>query len=192
MLHGLRTLIVLLCLGFAQDSFSAGLLPGVRPLWTAIGASGGPTIAGGEAAAYGHLSLGLRLMPVVPELTLREGIVGAGTPTMRQVGSFAAGARFLLPALPILVPSFRVAFSHQHEQPWAEFQEAPLASVFGVHQKITHRTGFEAGGGIELCLDPKGILSLWVQGTAMVYPGSAGPPVTVLVEGGIAFSAGPR
>lgn len=190
-MRSILPLLVILTTLAPLDASAAGLLPGMRPLWTGVGGGGGPTIPEGQGAGYGHITLGLRLLPVVPELTLREGVAAVGTSEMRQVGTVAAGARFLLPSLPILVPSLRIAFSHQHEAPWSIFVAQPMATLFGTGAGITHRTGFEAGAGLELRLDPKGIVSIWTQANALVYPGSKGPPVTVVIEGGIAFSAGP-
>ena len=187
-----HTTIVLLLLSFASPANAAGLLPGARPFWNGIGLSFGSTVGPAAPVIYGHLTLGLRLMILVPELTLREGVVGSGTPSARQVGDVAAGVRILLPSIPILVPSLRVAFTHQHELPWADFTAMPIQALLGVHKNTTHRTGIEGGLGLELRPDPLGVLGIWAQANALVFPGTPGPPVTVLAEIGIALSFGPR
>jgi hypothetical protein len=171
---------------------AAVLLPGHRLFWNGIAGSFGPTFGGEGPAVYGSIRLGLRLLPIVPELRLREGVAASGKPDERQVGGVAAGARVLLPAPPVLIPSFFVAFSHQHEVPMAAFRKAPLQSLFGVGEGIVHRSGFETGIGLELRPDPTGVFGIWADGTALIYPGTPGPPVTLLAEIGISLSFGPK
>jgi hypothetical protein len=168
---------------------AAGLPFNERPLWMAFGVAGGATAVEGAGAAYTHFTVGLRFIPVVPEISWREGIGGQ---PHRHLTSIAAGGRFLLPAPPGLNPNFRFAFSHQHELPFDEFLDQPFAAIFGTHKQISHRTGFEAGAGLELCLDPKGVLGIWAQATVLVFPGTAGPPATVIGEGGLSVAVGPR
>ncbi len=160
-----------------------------RPLWTGVGIAGGGTAGDVGGAGALHLTLGLRLIPVVPELTVREGLASGPA---RHVTSIAAGARILLPRLAILRGFVRIGFSHQHELVWSSFKAAPGQALLGVADDINHRSGFETGGGIEVSLGPKGIFGLWVQGTAIVLPGTPGPPLTVLAEGGVSLAFGPR
>lgn len=162
-----------------------------RIVWMGFGAAGG--LSGGEVAGVGYLNftLGLRFFPVVPEFTLREGIRGRAE-AQTHIGGVAAGARFLLPKLGPVRGYFRVAFSHQHEVQWDHFLGAPFKTLFGVDDGINHRSGFETSGGVELKLGPKGILGLWVQATLMVFPETAGPPVTAAAEGGLSIAFGPK
>jgi hypothetical protein len=188
-------MIALACLSATMLSTTparAGAKPfSERIVWMGIGGAGG--LSAGEVAGVGYLNftLGLRFLPVVPEFTLREGIRGkAGAET--HIGGVAAGARFLLPRLLIARGYFRVAFSHQHEVQWDHFLGAPFKTLIGVDDGINHRSGFETSGGVELKLGPKGILGLWVQGTLMVFPETAGPPVTAAIEGGLSIALGPK
>lgn len=184
--------LLLLSSLFARPVQAALLLPGHRLFWNGAAASFGPTFGGEGPAIYGTLKFGLRIFPLVPELRLREGVAAVGKAESRQIGAFSAGARVLLPAPPILIPSFFVAFSHQHEIPMASFKNAPFSSLFGMNDDTTHRTGFEGGLGLELRPDPSGVFGIWADGTVVVYPVTAGPPVTLLAEIGISLSFGPK
>ena len=168
---------------------SPGLLSGERPLWTGVGLSGGGTAE--EVGGVGHLSvtLGLRLIPVVPELTLREGL--ASNPR-RHVTGIAAGARFLFPEVGPVRPFARVMFAHQHELQGDLFVDMPWRALVGIHYAMTHRTGVEAGGGIEIPFGGRRHFGAYVQATAVVLPATQGPDLYVLGEAGVSFAFGPR
>ena len=171
---------------------AGGWASGLRPLWVGIGGGGGGTIGTDEGAGYGSITLGLRLIPIVPEIVLREGFSGKGSTLLHHHGNIGFGARVLLPGLAGLRPHVRLAFSHRHDSPIEVFKAKPLATIFGTAEGITHRSGFETGGGLEVSFGPKGIVGLWVQGTLVVLPSPGLEPVTGIVEGGVSFSAGPR
>ncbi len=185
----LLALPLAIAIAIAPESAQAGTFPSnERPVWIGVGGSG--AIAGIEDSGVGYfnLTLGLRLAPVVPEVTIREGI---GRDPTHHITSIAAGARFLMPALGILRANVRVAFSHQHELPFPKLLDDPAAAIFGVHPAMTHRTGFETGAGLDLKLDPKGHIGLFGQVNAIFLPGSEGPPFYVLGELGVSFAVGP-
>jgi len=183
------------CLGatllYASPTLAAQKPLSGRVVWMGFGGGGG--VSGGDVSGVGYLNFtfGLRLLPVVPEFSLRDGLRGT-TGVDTHVGGVAIGARFLLPRLLIARGYFRLAFSQQHEIPWDRFLEAPLQSVFGFGEGLSHRSGFEGGGGVEIKLGPKGIVGLWAQGTVLVFPESAGPPVTAVVEAGLSLALGPK
>lgn len=164
-------------------------LVGEHPIWTAIGGAGGGTAE--EVGGIGHISLtlGLRLIPVVPEITIREGFASAPT---RHVTGIAAGARFLLPEIKGIRPFARFAFAHQHELDFELFKEMPGRALLGIHYAMTHRTGFETGGGIEAVFGERRIFGVWIQATAVVLPATQGPDLYVLGEAGVSFAVGPR
>jgi hypothetical protein len=195
-LHSL--LVALVCVGLVAvpgTSQAAGWAADLRPLWVGVGGSGGGTLGSDVGVGYGSITIGLRLIPIVPEVTLREGVAGRGSTLLQHHGNIAFGARFLLPAapgLPGLRPTLRVAFSHRHDSPVEVFKAKPMATIFGTGVGITHRSGIETGGGLELALGPKQIVGVWVQGTLVVLPSPGLDPVTGLVEGGISFALGPR
>ncbi len=169
---------------------AANVFPlGERPFYLAIGGSG--AIAGVEdsGVGYANLTLGLRFIPLSPEITVREGL---GRDPLHHLTSIAAGARVLLPKLLILRGSFRFAFSHQHELLFTKAQADPGKAIFGIHEEMTHRSGFETGMGLELMPDPKGIFGIFAQVNALFFPASAGPPFYVLGEFGISLSFGPQ
>jgi len=171
----------------SASSWSTGL----KPLWIGIGGGGGGAIGGTEGAGYASVTIGLRLIPIVPEVIIREGLSGEGSTLLHHHGNIALGARFLLPGTPLLRPNLRLAFSHRHDAPFDVFKAKPLAVIFGTAEGITHRSGFETGGGIEVTLDPRGVVGLWVQGTLVVLPSPGLDPVTGIVEGGVSFALGP-
>jgi hypothetical protein len=191
----LRSTLLLLALLTAPDLATAGPMAGERPVWFGIGpgfsgTAPAPDVGGGIAT---HFTLGLRLLPVSPELILRDGIAGLGSSNLRHVGGVGAGVRFLLPKLAILRGTFRVAFAHQHELAWGLYTEnigSVLKATFGVHEKIVHRTGFELGGGLELTPIPGGPLGFYVQVNAIVLPETEGPAVTVMTELGLSVAVG--
>jgi len=176
------------CPGPAHASAPVFLM-GEHPIWMGIGGSGGGSAT--EVGGVGHLSLtlGLRLVPVVPELTIREGFASGPT---RHVTGIAAGARFIFPETKGIRPFARVMFAHQHELEFPQFKAEPAKALLGVQGDTTHRTGFELGGGIEAVFGKKRIFGLWVQGTAVVLPATAGPDLYVLGEAGVSFAVGPR
>lgn len=162
---------------------------GERPFSFGIG--GSAAIAGIEESSvgYANLTIGLRFIPLVPEITVREGL---GRDPLHHLTSIAAGARVLLPKLLIVRGTFRFAFSHQHELLFTKAQADPGKAIFGIHDEMTHRSGFETGMGLELMPDPKGIFGIFAQVNALFFPESAGPPFYVLGEVGISLSVGPR
>ena len=176
--------LVLLLLPAAAE---AGPL-GERPVWFGLGGAGGIGVVEDSALGYVNLTIGLRLIPVVPELTIREGI---GADPKRHLTSIAAGARFLFPKLAVLRGSARIAFAHQHETRWEALLEDVPAGLFGTHEETVHRTGFEGGLGLDLMLDPNGIVGIWGQINALVFPATLGPPTYVLGELGVSFAVGP-
>jgi hypothetical protein len=185
--------LALVLISFFPSSRSAparepALLVGEHPIWVAIGAAGGGTAQ--EVGGIGHASitLGLRLIPVVPELTLREGVASGPT---RHITGIAAGARFLFPEVKGIRPFARIAFAHQHELPWRYFKKAPAQALLGIHAEMTHRTGFETGGGIEAVFGRRRMVGVWVQATAVVLPATHGPDLYVLGEAGISIAVGP-
>lgn len=185
-------LVVLLTTLFSTTPAHAGAKPfSERPVWLGLGGAGGISAGEVSGVAYFNLTLGLRLAPIVPEFTLRQGLRGKGSAEM-QVGGVAVGARFLLPRLLATRGYFRLAFSQQHEVQWDHFLGAPMKTLFGVGEGLTHRSGFETGGGVELRLGPRGVVGFWAQGTLLVFPGTAGPPVTTVLEAGLSFSIGPK
>ena len=44
-------------------------------------------------------------------------------------------------------PFFALGAAHHHELPWSSYLDDPLAGALATHTGITHRTGFELGGG---------------------------------------------
>ena len=192
-----RNLFTLLCCLGAMLLFTAAPAHAAkkplseRIVWLGLGGGGG--LSGGDVSGVGYLNftLGVRLLPVVPEFSLREGFRGKDGVEM-HIGGVAVGARFLLPKLLIARGYFRLAFSHQHEVQWEYFLDRPFKTLFGVDDGLTHRSGFEAGGGVEVKLGPKGIFGLWAQATVLVFPLTAGPPVTAVIEGGLSISIGPK
>ncbi|MCO4772318.1 MAG: hypothetical protein KDA24_19950 [Deltaproteobacteria bacterium] len=169
----------------------AGWSSGLRPLWVSLGGAGGGGISTDQGHGYASLTVGLRLIPIVPEVTIREGVSGRGSTLLHHHGNIALGARLLLPGLPFLRPNVRFAFSHRHDAPMDVFEAKPLAVIFGTASGITHRSGFETGAGIELSFGPKKIVGAYVQGTLVVLPPAQQDLVTGLVEAGVSFSIGP-
>ena len=190
------SLLLTICgVAVAPSSTLAGPLVGERPVWFGIGpgfsgTAPAPDLGGGVAV---NLTVGLRLFPISPELILREGVAGLGSDDLRHVAGVGGGVRFLLPRLAILRGTVRVAFAHQHELPWDEYTAsigAAVKSTFGVHEHIGHRSGFEVGGGLELTPDPDGRLGFYAAVNAIVLPGTAGPPLTVITEIGLSIAVG--
>lgn len=189
----MRTWIVALLLALPNVAFAG--LPADRPLWIEAGGSfgGGLPLPGVVplGSASGHLSLGLRLLPLVPEFQIREGFAGGEGGLREHHAGIVAGARVLLPKLLILRGSFRVAFSHQHIAPIAVFREQPAAVIFGTHGGLAHRTGLETSLALELYVEPNDVLRVFGQTTLLIFPGQD-VPVAGLWELGLAFGVGPR
>jgi hypothetical protein len=181
-------LLVPLCLALPTAA-SAGTLPSnERPVWFGIGGAG--AVAGMENSGVGffNLTLGLRLLPLVPEVTIREGL---GREPTHHLTSIAAGVRILLPKLLMLRVGLRFAFAHQHELLLAKAIADPAGALFGVNPEMTHRSGFETGIGLDVKLDPKGIVGLFGQFNAIFLPVTAGPPFYILGELGLSIAVGP-
>ncbi|MBN93723.1 MAG: hypothetical protein CL928_06550 [Deltaproteobacteria bacterium] len=187
-------IVTVLCLSMllGASAAQAGILYGGRPLWIGVGgAMGGRVSLEGESpgALMGDLGVGLRLLPIVPEVGLRLG--PSGDPAI-VLGSFWAGVRVMLPSPPFLRPNFRIAFSHMNELEGAKWSAAPFQGLFGTHPDVRHRPGLETSIGLELMADPKKVLGIWAQATAIVLPDQQGPPFTGLIEIGVSFEAGPN
>jgi hypothetical protein len=169
-------------------------MAGERPIWFGIGSgfSGtAPEEFVGAGVAF-NFTVGLRFLPISPELILREGVAGLGTDGQRHIAGIGGGVRILFPRLLLARATARVAFAHQHELPWDEYTASigsAVKSSFGVHDDIGHRSGFEVGGGLELSA-PGFPLGFYTQVTAIVLPGTAGPPVTLQTELGLSIAVG--
>lgn len=183
--------LVLTQVSLPSTAFATDWASGLRPLWVGIGGAGGGAIGTSDGAGYASLTVGLRLIPVVPEVTIREGFSGRGSTLLHHHGNIALGARVLLPGLAGLRPNVRLGFSHRHDAPIEVFKAKPLAVIFGTGEGITHRSGIETGGGLELSVGPKKVVGLWFQGTVVVLPSPDLVPVTGLIEGGVSFALGP-
>jgi hypothetical protein len=109
-----------------------GLAPGMR--------------AGRAAGGQGLLGLSRRVTPHLrPELDLGIGYFGGPE---QVVGSMRLGVNVDLARGP-LVPYGWVAFAHNHEMPLMMAKESPFAMVLGLSDSgMVHRSGLEAGGGI--------------------------------------------
>lgn len=183
-------LFVLLALLALPSVASAGWSTGLRPLHVSLGGAGGGGMGTDLGHGYGTLTIGLRLIPIVPEVTVREGFSGDGS-LQHHHGNIALGARVLLPGLLGFRPNLRVAFSHRHDAPIDVFRSKPFAVLFGTADGITHRSGFETGAGFELSFGPKKVVGVFVQGTLVVLPPANPELVTGLVEAGVSFAIGP-
>ncbi len=170
-------------------AYAKGFGSGLRPLWVGIGGAGGGELGEPVAAGYGSFTVGLRLIPIVPEVIIREGVSGTTTALRQHHGSIALGARVLLPPLGIVRPNLRLAFSHRHDAPLEIFKAQPFKVLFGTAEGITHRSGFETGGGLEISLGK--VVGLWGQGTLVVLPTEGHNPVSGLWELGVSFAIGP-
>lgn len=166
-----------------------GLSSGLRPLWVGIGGAAGGELGQPVGAGYGSLTIGLRLIPIVPEVMIREGVSGDRQAIRKHHGSIALGARLLLPPLGIVRPHLRLAFSHRHDAPIEVFKARPFKVLFGTGDGITHRSGVETGGGLELTFGK--VMGLWAQGTLMILPTEGEPPLSGLWELGVSFAIGP-
>lgn len=166
-----------------------GFGSGLRPLWVGIAGAGGGEIGEPLAAGYGSLTVGLRLIPIVPEVTIREGVSGDRQAIRKHHGAIALGARVLLPPLGPVRPNFRLAFSHRHDAPIDLFQAQPFKVLFGTAEGITHRSGLETGGGLEITFGK--VVGLWAQGTLVVLPSQDLNTLSGLWELGVSFSIGP-
>ena len=166
-------------------AFGAGL----RPLWVGIGGSAGGELGQPTGAGYGNFTLGLRLIPIVPEVTIREGVSGTSDGLRAHHGSIALGARLLLPPLGPVRPTARLAFSHRHDAPIEMFAAQPFKVLFGTAEEITHRSGLETSGGLEVSLGK--VVGLWAQGTLVVLPQKGLNTFSGLWEFGVSFAVGP-
>jgi len=166
-----------------------GFGSGLKPLWIGIGASGGGELGEPIGAGYGNLTVGLRLIPIVPEVTIREGVSGDSGALRMHHGSIALGARVLMPPLGPVRGTLRLAFSHRHDAPIEIFKAQPFKVLFGTADGISHRSGLETGGGLEIKLGK--VVGLWAQGTLVLLPSEGLNPVSGLWEGGVSFAIGP-
>jgi hypothetical protein len=193
--RALRFLLVSLLAALAvatiapTHAYAKGFGTGLRPLWVGIGGAGGGELGEPVGAGYGSLTIGLRLIPIVPEVMIREGVSGDATTLRQHHGSIALGARVLLPPLGIVRPHLRLAFSHRHDAPLAIFKSQPFKVLFGTAEGITHRSGVETGGGLEISFGK--VMGLWAQGTLVVLPTEGHNPVSGLWELGVSFAIGP-
>ncbi len=187
----LTALIAILAVGTIAPSraYGKGFASGLRPLWVGIGGAGGGELGQPIAAGYGSITIGLRLIPIVPEVMIREGVSGDGDGLRLHHGAIALGARLLLPPLGMVRPHLRLAFSHRHDAPIDLFKAQPFKVLFGTAEGITHRSGVETGGGLEVSFSK--VVGLWAQGTLVILPTEGENPVSGLWEIGVSFSIGP-
>ncbi len=89
-------------------------------------------------------------------------------------------------------PHLNVGFSHSHESLFADYIAHPVAVTAGIHDTLTHRSGFEIGGGWDFPPPfPKHPVTAGLRPTAalsaFVFPDAGGPHAYVVAEVGARF-----
>lgn len=171
---------------------AVGLVQG-RLLRADLGLAWGGRLGDGSApgALYSNFTLGLQLLPVVPEIGFRIGT--SPNPSLSLIDG-VVGVRLLFPTPPLVRPSLRLAFVAQNELSMDKTRSEPFRALFGTHPATVHREGLEADLALHFLFDPHGVFGLWTQASALVFLDDDGisPLFTGLLEGGITLAFGPR
>ena len=113
----------------------------------ALGLSGHGTNWPGDGAGSGTLRLGYRFIDLVGIYFL--GRLGYGAVDDRVLVSISAGAQ-VWGRLGVTRPYARLGLLHNHEEPWPAVRHQLGGALLGVGDGIRHRTGLEAGLGIDI------------------------------------------
>lgn len=89
-------------------------------------------------------------------------------------------------------PHAQIGFTHSHESLLADYLAHPVAVSAGVHETLTHRTGFGLGGGWDFGAPfPNHRILSGLRPTAAVnalfFPDDGGPHAYVIAEIGVRF-----
>lgn len=178
----------------APASESAGAPQDAR-VWVGAALGGGVGAdelpgGGGSAAVEVGVRLGreprrsLGLVAGVREVLISEPVRNIGN--IRVLVQYPTGTG----------PHVQVGFSHSHESLIDDYLAHPVAVTAGVHETLTHRTGFEVGAGWDFAPPfPKHRVTAGLRPTAavnaLVYPDHGGPHAYVLAEVGVRFGLDP-
>ncbi len=140
----------------------------------AVALSGAGTSWSADGAGFGGLRLGYRFIDLVGIYFL--GRVGYGAIDERLLVSISAGAQ-IWGRIRSVRPFFRVGLLHNHEEPWPAVQSQPAGAILGVGDGIRHRTGLEAGAGLDIPLYRRKRFELYgsLEATAAWLTYSVGP-----------------
>lgn len=157
------------------------------------------TVRGGVRALQGDLGGGGSAqvgaaVRVVRGLFL-EGEVGEGlySRPSHLVGTIAAGARYELRRWDRVRPSMFVGFTHAHRSRLDDLADAPLATMAGFADTITHRTGLKLDLGLRLPFParwgrPLSRLSGLVRADMAYYFDHKGLPLHLGLAGGLSVT----
>lgn len=116
-------------------------------LQIAVGLNGAASDWRSDGAFAGTLHVGFRFIDLVGVYFL--GRIGYGIVDDRMLESLSFGAK-IWGRLGIVRPYARLGVLHIHEEPWAAVKNQPGGAILGVGDGIRHRTGLEAGLGIDI------------------------------------------
>ena len=154
-----------------------------------LGPAGAPAEEfGGGVSFNGAVAVVLGAHPERAVGLVARGRETTMTADLRQIGSIS----FLLRYPSDTGPYVHLGFAHNHESPMADFLARPGASFAAVDRAITHRTGFEVGFGYDWAPPfPKHPMTEHLRPRMdvgiVVLPDRGGPPVYVVIEGGLRF-----
>lgn len=147
----------------------------------------GPPGAGGSL----ELGLGVRLVAgLFVEGSISEGIF---TRPNHLVGTIDAGLRYELRRWDRIRPSAFVGFTHAHRSPLDALADAPLATLAGFADSLTHRTGITADLGLRLPFPsrwgrPLSRLSALLRADAAYYFDHKGFPLHLGLGAGLSLT----
>ena len=144
-------------------------------VWT--GLSSGVRSGDGAAMGEGWIGVSRFVLPHLrPELDLGLGYAGG---PQEVLTSIRVGLAYEV-ELGRVAPYAWLAFAHNHESAWENAKRDPIPVVFGLSENgVVHRTGAEAGGGINLALGRsrgdavEGVLGLRATAAALLGDGPA-------------------
>lgn len=156
-----------------------------------VGGVGPATSVSGTGGVVGAIGVALGKDPdrcLALEVRTRE---MAASAEARVVGGVYGDLRWPAGVGPYAL----VGFAHHHETPLDEAGEHPVATALATYAGINHRTGFELGAGWDFSApyDAPDVLRRLRPTTrlsAVVLPGTPGPPVYVVAEIGLSLGLG--
>ncbi len=128
----------------------------------------------GDGTVHSSLKLGYRFHDLVGVYLLTR--LGYGAVDDRMLTLVSLGGQ-IWGRLGRTRPFFRAAVAHQHEESAAALEAQPVGAVFGVGDGIRHRTGVDAGMGLDIPFwhGQRWQLAGTIEGTATWLTFSSGP-----------------
>lgn len=154
-----------------------------------IAASGAKTERGSDAAALTALKIGYKSNDWLSFHLFNR--FGYGAENQRFITFISLGSQLTLD-LGAVLPYFRLALAHQHEERVSTFKNNPLTSLLGAGPGIHHRGGAETAIGLEIPIGGESELQAFaaIEASTIYFFDANGPRLYAGGTAGLGFNYG--